>query len=391
MSDPYDAGPSIDSKVQIYFKDGVKPGEFLDFEYDEGQLNIETRSLAGNLTKACLDAFRAVAKPYITVEPKTDEERGFDFRVYEKNQAPLIDAIMANYDFKSAINNVQEFERSKLTEMIKSVTIRSKPDQDISSYLVVQVGEDVYDTPDKIAAALGVDTDGDNRRKKPVNKWLKYGLVTAAALAALFYSGENCICGPGQKPEDNVPVKECPAPEEISDKIICGCDPGEEQRVTYDPDKDIYICICDEPVPDVEPGTTVQPGDTAEPVVPDPVPKPQCSDGIDNDGDRKIDYPADPGCRSAEDDNEYNASPSIPQCRDGKDNDRDGLTDYPADPGCSSGNDDNEYNRPLPPPSDDKRSYEGREWPGLDSGPEPEPRHPLREPKRHPFTDVDAD
>ncbi|MBI2096856.1 MAG: hypothetical protein HYT40_01730 [Candidatus Sungbacteria bacterium] len=33
-------------------------------------------------------------------------------------------------------------------------------------------------------------------------------------------------------------------------------------------------------------------------------PKPQCSDSIDNDGDGKIDYPADPGCVSPEDNNE---------------------------------------------------------------------------------------
>lgn len=31
---------------------------------------------------------------------------------------------------------------------------------------------------------------------------------------------------------------------------------------------------------------------------------PQCSDGIDNDGDGLIDWPEDPGCESAEDDDE---------------------------------------------------------------------------------------
>lgn len=36
-----------------------------------------------------------------------------------------------------------------------------------------------------------------------------------------------------------------------------------------------------------------------------------------------------------------------PQCKDGQDNDGDGLIDYPADPGCSSPNDRNEYNVPL--------------------------------------------
>lgn len=36
----------------------------------------------------------------------------------------------------------------------------------------------------------------------------------------------------------------------------------------------------------------------------------------------------------------------LPRCRDGLDNDRDGLIDYPADPGCSSRNDDSERNDP---------------------------------------------
>lgn len=57
-----------------------------------------------------------------------------------------------------------------------------------------------------------------------------------------------------------------------------------------------------------------------------------CSDGIDNDGDGKIDFPDDPGCESAIDPDETD----IPACSDGKDNDGDGLADYPMDPGCSS-------------------------------------------------------
>jgi len=61
-----------------------------------------------------------------------------------------------------------------------------------------------------------------------------------------------------------------------------------------------------------------------------------CSDGIDNDGDGLIDYPADPGC----------ASPASlqenPHCSDGIDNDGDGLIDFPADPGCFNAASDNE-------------------------------------------------
>ena len=35
-----------------------------------------------------------------------------------------------------------------------------------------------------------------------------------------------------------------------------------------------------------------------------PPPPPHCSNGVDDDGDRKVDYPADPGCTSAQDDDE---------------------------------------------------------------------------------------
>jgi len=57
--------------------------------------------------------------------------------------------------------------------------------------------------------------------------------------------------------------------------------------------------------------------------------QPDCSDGIDNDGDGLVDYPADPGCRSPADSTER------PDCSDGIDNDGDGLIDYPQDPGCA--------------------------------------------------------
>jgi hypothetical protein len=72
-------------------------------------------------------------------------------------------------------------------------------------------------------------------------------------------------------------------------------------------------------------------------------PPPQCSDGKDNDGDKKIDYPADPGCVNPDDNDEYNK----PQCSDGQDNDGDKKADYPNDPGCMSANDDDEYNKPA--------------------------------------------
>ncbi len=69
--------------------------------------------------------------------------------------------------------------------------------------------------------------------------------------------------------------------------------------------------------------------------------RPECSDGVDNDGDGLIDYPNDPGCSSAEDNSEAN------QCSDGVDNDGDGKVDYPNDPGCTSPQDNDEADTPT--------------------------------------------
>lgn len=64
-----------------------------------------------------------------------------------------------------------------------------------------------------------------------------------------------------------------------------------------------------------------------------PAQRNQCNDGMDNDGDNKIDYPNDPGCSSKSDKSELNSNV---QCDDGMDNDGDGKRDYPSDTGCSS-------------------------------------------------------
>ncbi|MGN6104035.1 MAG: hypothetical protein ACTHU0_02930 [Kofleriaceae bacterium] len=73
---------------------------------------------------------------------------------------------------------------------------------------------------------------------------------------------------------------------------------------------------------------------------PDAPPAPACSDGIDNDGDGKIDFPDDPGCSSSSSDDEDGQV--RPQCNDGRDNDGDGKMDFPLDPGCSSALEDDE-------------------------------------------------
>jgi hypothetical protein len=72
-----------------------------------------------------------------------------------------------------------------------------------------------------------------------------------------------------------------------------------------------------------------------------PAPVPACSDGVDNDGDRLTDAPADPGC----------VGPGVlledPACDDRMDNDHDGRIDL-ADPDCEGPYDTTEA--PPPPP-----------------------------------------
>jgi hypothetical protein len=73
----------------------------------------------------------------------------------------------------------------------------------------------------------------------------------------------------------------------------------------------------------------------------------QCADGIDNDGDGLIDYPQDPGCDSARDNDETDPPPPAAQCADGIDNDGDGKIDL-ADPGCVNSTDNDETDPPPP-------------------------------------------
>jgi hypothetical protein len=87
----------------------------------------------------------------------------------------------------------------------------------------------------------------------------------------------------------------------------------------------------------------------------------RCADGMDNDGDGKIDFPHDPGCTAFEDDDETDdcgnappAGPNCPQCGNHIDDDGDGKIDYdpPAgsmsDPGCSSASDPSEIDECIP-------------------------------------------
>jgi DNA-binding protein YbaB len=67
-----------------------------------------------------------------------------------------------------------------------------------------------------------------------------------------------------------------------------------------------------------------------------------CADGIDNDGDGQIDFPADTDCDSPQDRERA-------ECSDGIDNDGDGQIDFPADTNCDSPADDEEAGGPAGP------------------------------------------
>ncbi|QQR82295.1 hypothetical protein IPJ70_03380 [Candidatus Campbellbacteria bacterium] len=95
-----------------------------------------------------------------------------------------------------------------------------------------------------------------------------------------------------------------------------------------------------------------------------------CNDGYDNDGDGKVDYSTDPGCTSLIDDTEENSEPvncqtdpsnpecavqtePVTQCNDGLDNDGDGKIDWNGagavlkDPGCKNAEDPSELDDPI--------------------------------------------
>ena len=69
----------------------------------------------------------------------------------------------------------------------------------------------------------------------------------------------------------------------------------------------------------------------------------ECEDGVDNDGDARIDYPNDSGCPDGNDDTELiSGSDPIPACGNAVDDEGDGLSDYPTDPGCTAAADGDE-------------------------------------------------
>jgi hypothetical protein len=69
---------------------------------------------------------------------------------------------------------------------------------------------------------------------------------------------------------------------------------------------------------------------------------PECSDGLDNDGDGRVDVGPDPGCTDGEDTSEHGPL----ACDNGEDDDGDGRSDYlvgdQGDPDCAGPEDDDE-------------------------------------------------
>lgn len=87
----------------------------------------------------------------------------------------------------------------------------------------------------------------------------------------------------------------------------------------------------------------------------DPLPAPACSNGVDDDGDLRIDL-ADPGCEDAADRDEAGLDAV---CANGIDDDGDGLTDWPTDPGCLAAGDSDETTPDPPPPCSNGRDDDG--------------------------------
>lgn len=84
-----------------------------------------------------------------------------------------------------------------------------------------------------------------------------------------------------------------------------------------------------------------------------------CDNGLDDDGDLLVDYPADDGCYSRDDLSE--GLGSVESCRNGVDDDGDGFTDFgpESDPGCSALRDSSERSTILPCDNDLDDDHDG--------------------------------
>jgi uncharacterized membrane protein len=102
---------------------------------------------------------------------------------------------------------------------------------------------------------------------------------------------------------------------------------------------------------------------------------PECDDGIDDDGDGRVDL-ADDGCSDADDLSETFATSA---CDDGRDTDGDGAVDSPADPGCSSSSDATEttfHSHCDDAQDNDRDGLADRNDPGCEGPSDPSERSP---------------
>ena len=83
-------------------------------------------------------------------------------------------------------------------------------------------------------------------------------------------------------------------------------------------------------------------------------PSPACNDLRDNDADGLIDFPEEPGCLAAGDDDETDP-PETPACNNTIDDDGDGLIDHPNDPGCAGKGDTAERDKIVTPACADQQ------------------------------------
>jgi hypothetical protein len=148
--------------------------------------------------------------------------------------------------------------------------------------------------------------------------------------------------------DEETPPPPPPPPPPPTEHPQCsdGVDNDGDGKIDWQPLPDTGDPGCSTPLDDDESDDPTPP--------PPPPPAPQCSDGIDNDGDGLIDFGgtnSDGGCTSAEDNDETDpphnpgGGGTTPQCSDGIDNDSDGLKDFGgtnSDPGCESASDNDE-------------------------------------------------
>ncbi len=115
----------------------------------------------------------------------------------------------------------------------------------------------------------------------------------------------------------------------VAGAVAAGCDDGESGQGQDAPDRGPGIAGDAAPS---DGGRDVDARPAGEDAGPDAAPPPAaCADGVDNDRDDRVDFPADPGCAGEDDDDELD--PPETECADGVDNDNDGRADL-EDPDC---------------------------------------------------------